>query len=53
MLSDGVLTWDEAKNKVHDASGVKKPEDWLWYNFNGVYYPLPIDKKVLDTNVKN
>ena len=42
MLSDGVFTWEQVKNKVHDASGVKNPAEWLWYNFNGIYYPLPI-----------
>ena len=38
---ENLVKWKIAKNKIHDASGIDKPEDWLWvkdFQIN-VYYP--------------
>ena len=33
------VSWDEAKTKVHDASGITKPENYGWEKHKGCYYP--------------
>ena len=34
-------TWEQIKNKVHDASGIEHPEDYRWYEGNyGIFYPI-------------
>lgn len=38
ILQDAV-SWNEAKTKVHDASGITEPEQWLWVKTNEIYYP--------------
>jgi hypothetical protein len=39
-------TWDIVKHKVHDASGISTPSDWLWKKDYrcGIYYP---DSKIV------
>jgi hypothetical protein len=34
------VTWNVAKKSIHDASGIDKPENWLWERDNGIYYPV-------------
>jgi len=41
---DRMKTWEEIKDKVHDASGIDPPEDFMWYRFKGIYYPV-LDKQ--------
>lgn len=31
--------WSEAKNCVHDISGIGHPEEWNYIPVRGVYYP--------------
>jgi tellurite resistance-related uncharacterized protein len=38
-------TWNEIKNKVKDISGVENPENWTYYQENGVYYPVSENKE--------
>ena len=35
-------TWNQIKDKPHDASGINNPEEWYWDNDNTmkVYYPM-------------
>ena len=33
------IAWNIAKNFIHDASGIEKPENYTWYLSKGVYYP--------------
>ena len=35
-------TWNFAKKKQHDASGVSNPFDWKWEKDerSGIYYPI-------------
>ena len=35
-------TWNFAKKKQHDASGVSNPSDWKWEKDerSGIYYPI-------------
>lgn len=33
------VTWNTAKTKKHDASGVSMPEKFMWEEKSGVYYP--------------
>ena len=35
-----LVKWNEAKESVHDASGIEEPEDYLWKEISGVYYPV-------------
>lgn len=36
-----VLSWEQAKNQVHDASATENPESVLWYRGEmNIYYPL-------------
>jgi hypothetical protein len=42
-------TWNFAKNKPHDASGISNPSDWKWQKDEriGVYYPTEkVSKKI-------
>lgn len=32
--------FNEIKGKVHDASGINNPSEWLWSETNGIYYPV-------------
>ena len=34
------VSWETAKNNVHDASGIKNPEKYLWEQQHGIYYPV-------------
>ena len=38
-----MTTWNVAKNKVHDASGIENPELFKWYEFKGIFYPFVLD----------
>jgi len=41
-----MTTWSIAKNKPHDASGITNPNDYLWHQIKGIYYPNKmIDKR--------
>jgi hypothetical protein len=35
-----MVTFNFAKNFPHDASGVDNPNDWVWKNKNGIWYPV-------------
>jgi hypothetical protein len=35
-----LYTWSQIKNKIHDASGIENPEDYLWGIIGGIYYPI-------------
>lgn len=37
--SDGSVSYQFAKNFVHDASGIENPEAVRWTKKNGIYYP--------------
>lgn len=36
--------WSTAKNKVHDASGIENPNDWMWgipeNSITKILYPI-------------
>jgi len=32
-------TWNEVKTQQHDISGIENPENWTYYEKNGIYYP--------------
>ena len=36
----GTVSWDTAKNKVHDRSGIKNPTKYLWELQHGIYFPV-------------
>jgi hypothetical protein len=36
---DTLITWKIAKNKMHDISGIENPNDWLYKQTNGIYFP--------------
>jgi hypothetical protein len=34
------ITWDIAKNLIHDISGITNPEKFRYEKINGIYYPI-------------
>lgn len=38
-MAKKLVTWEIAKQKVHDASNVHNPGQWLWVKIQHVYYP--------------
>lgn len=50
------VSWETAKNKVHDAGGIKNPEKYLWEAQHGIFFPkttitetvIPISNKDVD-----
>lgn len=30
----------DIKNKIHDASGIDRPQNYYWHKINNQYYPL-------------
>ena len=44
-------TWESVKNRVHDISGVENPENWMYENVNGIFYPCQEKERenVVDT----
>lgn len=43
--------WEEVKNKPHDISGIKNPENCTFKKTNGVYYPIEPTKKLETMNL--
>lgn len=39
LPSPNYVTYNYAKARVHDASGVDNPESYYWEQINGIYYP--------------
>lgn len=33
-------TWQKIKHNVHDVSGIENPNEWLWKENDGVFYPV-------------
>jgi hypothetical protein len=41
MPVNKTVSWDVAKTKPHDASGLSNPEEWDWEKVHGINYPVP------------
>ena len=35
-----IISWNKAKTKAHDISGISNPENYLYKKIFGVYYPI-------------
>jgi len=35
-----MIPYNEAKNYVHDSSGIENPDLWMWEKVNGIFYPV-------------
>lgn len=41
-------TWESVKNRVHDISGIENPQNWLYENRNGIFYPIKVNDNDVD-----
>ena len=39
-MENETVTWEIAKTKVHDISGISNPEFYRYEKIFGVYYPI-------------
>lgn len=47
-MKNNEVTWYEASQHAHDASGITNPENYVWHKKDGIYYP----SRIIDKEVK-